>query len=757
MRRAALYTLMSGTLLVSSASMVAGTAHAQSPNPTSNSATGDHTAPANGSAPTTNTSGDIIVTAQRREQSVQKVPIAITALSSDTIKQANLTDMLSFARLAPNTQVRVFAAAPNIFIRGVGLNDFNPSSVPPIAVYRDEFALIASAAQVYPLFDLERVEVLKGPQGTLFGKNTTGGAVSYISKRPGDAFEGYLTAGYGRFGERYFQGAVTLPVSDKFSLRVSGASRQTDGDRINLFDGKRGHRIDMQAGRIVAVFKPTEDIKMTTIGYIGQDHGDYPVPKTIGTLPGGTDALGYKDPFPNNPKYLNYDLNVRSHNKDIGVTNIIEANVGTVLIKSVTGYDKSRFQFAGDADDSPNQLDHVFILDRTREFTQELNISSHSKALEWIAGVYYSWDKVYYPVQVDLLGTLAPIGADLPLIINAGRTTRSYAGYGQATLTITDGLRATGGIRYTSDNLNSNVSTTLIHGYFDPNVTDGAPIPIIPERDVKQHFGKFSYRGAIEYDIAPRILGYISINHSFKQGGVYLTPLSSPHEADPFAPETNTAYETGVKSTLFNGLLRINVAGFFYDYKNIQAFAIGPTSSGIPSLTIQNAASAHIYGAETDFTVRPTKGLTFDGGLGWLHARYRKYPNAGTDLATGQPLDFSGHDLPDAPDWTGNIAATYNVDFAVDWHAMLRVDYNYVGRRSFDPSNARLVSDGSYGLVNARLTITPPGKQLDVALWGRNLGDTVYLQNATDLSSLGFIAQYYGDRRSYGVEATLHF
>lgn len=701
--------------------------------------------------------GEIIVTAQRREQNLQSVPISITAISTETIKDANLTDTLSIAKLAPNTQVRVFGSAPNIFIRGVGLNDFNSSSLPPVAVYRDEFAVVAPASQIYPLFDLERVEVLKGPQGTLFGKNTTGGAISYISKRPGDFFEGEVVAGVGRFGERYFSGAVTLPVSDVFALRLSGASRQTDGDRINNFTGKRASAVDMQAARLVAVTTPSDDFKITTIAYWGRNHSDSPIPKPIGTLPGGGDALGYIDPDPDNPVLQNFNQPSGLRAKDFGVTNIIEASFGDLDVKSVTGYDRSKLDFSIDVDNSPNQLDEVFSHNKTKEFTQELTLSSKNDWVEWIVGGYYSWDRVNAPSEVNLLGSLASIGADLPLIITGGRTTRSYAGFAQATFSVTPSFRLTGGIRYTRDKLRSNVSTTLINGYFDPSVPDAAPIPIIPERVIDQKWGRFSYRVAVEYDFAPKILGYASMNHSFKGGGVYLVPLSSPNEADPFAPETNTAYEAGLKTTLFDNLLRLNVAGFFNNYKDLQAFAIGPTTSGIPSLTIQNAASAHIYGIEADFTLRPAQGLTFEGGVGWLHARYRKYPNAGTDPVTGGALDFSGNPLPGAPNWSGNLAATYEFEFGAGWNVALRGDYSYVGRRYFDPSKTALVSDSSYGLIDARLTVTPPRAPVSFALWGRNLGDTKYLANATDLRALGFIPQYYGNRRSYGAEVTVTF
>lgn len=701
--------------------------------------------------------GDIVVTAQRREQSLQKVPISITALSSETLRDANLTDTLSFAKLAPNVQVRVFGPAPNVFIRGVGLSDFNSSTVAPVAIYRDEFAVIAAASQIYPLFDLERVEVLKGPQGTLFGKNTTGGAVSYISRRPGDTAEGELTAGVGRFGERAFSGAVTIPVSETFSLRVSGSSRQTDGDRVNVFDGKRAHRVNMQAGRIVAVTKPADDIKITTIGYLGRNRSDFPVPKVIGTLPGGVDALGYADPFPNDPNKLNFNQRSQVRAQDFGVTNIIEASFGEIDLKSVTGYDRSRADVSIDVDDSPQSLNEDFFHNKTKEFTQEFTISSDMGNLNWIAGAYYSWDRVTAPSEFSLLNTLAPIGADLSLLVKAGRTTRSYAGFAQGTLSLTPRFRVTGGVRYTRDKLRSVVSTTLIPGYFDPNVPDGAPVALIPQRSIDQTFGRFSYRLAAEYDVAPRVLAYVSVNHSFKAGGVYLAPLSAPSEADPYSPESNTAYEAGLKSTLFGNLLRLNVAAFFNDYKDIQAFAIGPTTSGIPSLTIQNAASAHIYGVEADFTLRPTNALTFEGSVGWLHARYQSYPHAGVDPVTGGPADFSGNPLPGAPDWTANLAINYDFAFGAGWQAALRGEYSYVSRRFFDPSKNPLVGDDSYGLIDARFTITPPNAPLQFSVWGRNLADTKYLVNATDLQSLGYIPQYYGARRTYGVEATVHF
>ena len=701
--------------------------------------------------------GAIVVTAQRREQSLQDVPISITALSDETIKEANLTDTLSFARLAPNTQVRIFGNTPNIFIRGIGLNDFNSSSVSPIAVYRDEFALVAAASQVYPIFDLQRIEVLKGPQGTLFGKNTTGGAVSYVSRRPGYYFEGYASATVGRFGERAFEAAMTIPVSDAFRLRISGSKRRTDGDRINIYNNSRGHVVDMQAARIVSVIEPNADLKITTIGYAGRNKSDYPVGKPIGTFPGGVNVLGYADPYPDDPRIVNYNISTRTDQWDLGITNIIEYQLGAVALKSVTGYDKSKGYVPADVDGSPQSLDEVYFLNRTRSFSQEFNLSGETGPLQWIAGLFYSWDKLHYPVKVDLLGELEPLGADLPLAIEAGRTTRSYAGYAQATYSLTPDFRITGGLRYTKDKLDSEVATSLVYGLFNPDVPNADPIPIIPYRRVKQGFGRWSYRAAAEYDVTPDVMAYASINHSFKQGGVYLTPLSSPAEAEPFSPETNTAYEAGVKSTLLGGALRFNIAGFYNDYGDMQVFAVRPTTNGIPSLTIQNAASAHIYGVETDFTLRPTHNFRIDGGIGWLHARFADYPNAAIDPVTGESLDFSGNPLPGAPDWSGNIAATYDLELDSDWGASARVDYSFVGRRYFDSTKIKLIGDEGYSTLDARLSIKPPGGVFEVALWGRNLTDTTYLQNATDLTSIGFSPQFYGARRSYGVTMSASF
>ena len=701
-------------------------------------------------------SGDIIVTAQRRAQSLQKVPISITALSNETIKEANLTDTLSFSRLAPNTTVRVFGSAPNIFIRGIGLNDFNASSVPPVAVYRDEVVLVAAAAQVYPLFDLERVEVLKGPQGTLFGRNTTGGAVSLVSHRPVDKLEAYLTASIGSYNERAFEGAINIPITPTFRVRLSGSSRQTNGDKKNAFDGRHAHYVDMQAIRAIATFEPNTDFKATLFAYGGRNRSDQNAPKPLGLLIGGKDALGYTDPFPNDSNKLNFNATTGLDSWDLGLTSVVEYRFGEVRLRSITGYDSSKADVVADTDGSPFTLNQPNYISRTKVFTQEFNLSGNSAGLVWVAGLFFLSDDLKYSTNSHFLGELAPIGRDLPLLTDAARDTKSYAAYAQGTYSLTDNVRLTGGLRYTHDELDSQVRTSLVYGYFDPAVPDAAPIYLIPARRVTQNFGRFSYRLAMEYDVAEKVLGYASVNHSFKQGGIYLTPTSSPSEADPFGPEGNTSYEVGLKSTLGNGLLRLNFAAFYNDYSDMQVVALVP-SALLAGLRIQNAAKASIYGLEADFTLTPGLGLRFDGGIGWLYARFDSYPNATKAPITGAPIDYSGNPLPGAPDWTGNIAATYDWRLTNGWNGSVRVDYNYVAKRYFNGAKNPLVSDEAYGLLGARISVRTPGEGAEFSLWGRNLTNSVYLENASDLSSLGFIPRYYGARRSIGGSLSLKF
>jgi iron complex outermembrane receptor protein len=696
---------------------------------------------------------EIIVTAQRREQNLQRVPISITALSADTIKQANLTDTLSISRLAPNTTVRIFGSTPNIFIRGIGLNDYNASSVPPSAVYRDEVVLVAPAAQVFPLFDLERVEVLKGPQGTLFGRNTTGGAIALISRRPTNDFGGYVDVSGGSDWERGVEAAINVPISPSFQLRLSGSSRNTDGDRVML-DGRRSAKIDTQAARIVTQFDPGSGLEWTTIGYAGRNRNGYRAPKPLGVLPGGTDILGYADPFADDPDRLNFDNDRPTDIWDLGLTNIVQFEMGSVTLKSITGYDKSGSVIHGDVDGSPLALNQQRYDTRIKAFTQEFNLSGDVGGLQWVAGLFYEHDDLAYDIDFNFLGALAPIGQDLPLRSFSARRTNSYAAYAQGTYSLAPRLRVTGGLRYTQDKLRSSTQSVLVYGYFDPAVPDAPAIPVVPLTSLKQSFGRWSYRAAVEYDLADRTMAFASVNHSFKQGGVFLTLITSPLQFSPFSPETNTAYEAGLKMRLAGDALRLNLALFYNDYKDQQVVAIIP--SVFPPITrIQNAASASTYGVEADFTLIPTEGLRIEGGIGWLHARFGSYPNATTD-PLGNPVDDSGNPLPGAPNWTGNLAATYRTQLSGGWRGAIRVDYSYVGKRYFDPDKNPLTSDGAYGLLGARLSLRP-NDRLEFSIWGRNLTDAIYLENASDLRALGFIPRYYGDRRSMGGSIRFDF
>jgi iron complex outermembrane receptor protein len=536
---------------------------------------------------------------------------------------------------------------------------------------------------------------------------------------------------------------------------LSGSSQQTDGDNVNKLDGEREHGRDMQAGRIVSSFEPGSGLKITTIGYAGRNRSDFSAPKPVGVLPGGVDLLGYKDPYPNDPKALNFDNDGGTDLQDVGITNVIEYRFGDALLKAITGYDQSKSTIHSDVDGSPQILNQPTYFSDTEEFTQELNLSADTGPLQWVAGLFYLHDELQYDLAFHFLGSLAPLGADLPFVSANSRSTDSYAAYAQGTYSVTPAFRVTGGLRYTRDELSHTVATSLVYGYFDPSGPVAPPIPIVPQQDIDLSFGRWSYRLALEYDLAASTMAYATVNHSFKQGGVFLTLFFSPAQAAPFTAETNTAYEIGIKSTFADGLVRLNLASFYNDYQDMQVVTIIPGT--LPPLTkIQNAASASSYGIDADFTLAPVRNLRIEGGIGWLHARFDSYPNATTDVL-GNPIDFSGNPLPNAPDWTANAAVIYDAELVGGWTGSARVDYSYVGMRYFDGGKLALTSDEAYGLLGGRISVRSPNERMEFSAWGRNLTDTIYLDNASDLLSLGFVPRYYANRRSVGVSATLRF
>lgn len=443
---------------------------------------------------------NIIVTAQKRSENLQDVPISISTVSGDDLRDSQIPDSTAIARIIPNFNFAASGGANNFTIRGVGNNDFNFTAVSPISVYRDGVVIGANAAQRFALLDLDRVEVLRGPQGTLFGKNTTGGAVQYVSKLPGPDFEGYARLGYGRFGRFEGEMAATLPIAKDFSVRVAGIFRRSDGDRINLFNGERANKENVAAARAIFRYDPGDlDIRLT-VG-VARDRGDGNVTKSIGTI-NGANVLGYVYGPVTDLEYDDTNVNSRLFVDDFYVNFHASKKFGDFALTSISSYQDVWSDSPLDADGSPVVLNDIYLhINASKQYTQEVQLNYDASRLKAVAGLYYFLEN--YGLRYR-----NPYAEK-----ESHRNNDAYAAYAQATYSIADGLNLTGGIRYTDDKSRSRDEAHWIVPL---------PIPDLPLRRDHVSKGAIDWRVALDYEVKRDMMVYGSVARGFKAGGVQM-------------------------------------------------------------------------------------------------------------------------------------------------------------------------------------------------------------------------------------------
>ncbi|OGS51701.1 MAG: hypothetical protein A3J40_05880 [Erythrobacter sp. RIFCSPHIGHO2_12_FULL_63_10] len=730
---------------------LAGTANAQAANDSSTEAAPTQAEEQGGI-------GVILVTAQRREQSAQDVPLSITALGHEQIQDMGFTNSLAIGDHVPNLEIKTFGGVPNIFIRGVGNNDFNSSSVSPISVYRDDVVVASTGSQIFSLFDLERIEVLRGPQGTLFGKNTTGGAIQYVSKLPGDTFEGYARAGIGRFDLFETEAAATIPLGNTLSMRVSGLVRRRDGERLNIFNGDDAIDVDEAAARAILRWRPDPSTDIRLSAGTGRDRSDYLNPKPLGTINGG-DIFGYSDPAPDDVRIMNFNGDSRNHSDNFWVNlNATFDLGGGMTLRSITGFDDTSIDNRVDVDGGPLRIDEIKFLTETDQISQELQLLYEGDRLNALLGAYYFKEDLWSRSEADLVGELTFAQGAVPLITDSARDNESYAVFGQATYELTDRLSLTAGLRYTWDKIRAEHRGYLIPGFFDDDIPDGAEIDLVPFGELRDTFKAWSWRIAADYEVANDVMLYGTVNRGFKSGTFNIGIITSLAERTQVDPEFLTAYEVGLKSTLFDRRLRANMSAFYYDYVDLQVLSVNQQGSGIPTLGLDNAADAEVKGIEVELLALPADGLDIGLNFGLLDAAYKNYTSGAIDPVSGLPRDFSGNRMPGAPKFTLSTFGKYEFPVSDSLDASLRVEYNRTGKKFYNNAQDDLISSGEgYGIVNLRATFGTNDGLWELAVWGRNVLGKDYVVDATDLRDFGLIPLYYGERGTYGLEAIFRF
>lgn len=676
---------------------------------------------------------DIVVTAQRRAQNVQDVPIAISAISGDALQQTGIRDPRDLQLLVPSLSFQAGTAVTttSLFIRGVGIGDFNSNTTGAVGVYVDDVFLGANAGKLFNIFDSDGIEVLKGPQGTLYGRNTTAGAIRFSSRKPTNEFSADVSALYGRFNEVRLEGGVGGPIVDNLiKVRIAGIYNRRDGTTFNRFTGNRVNNIDLWAGRAVVDVTPTDNLLIRGIIHGGQNRGgarqfqhrgqgvDFGGNPNFG--PGGVplDGFDYAD-TDNNPFAGAYDIEGQEKVDVIGGSLTGEWKLSGATITSISAWEQVNRRTLEDSDASPNNILTALYVDRPRQFSQELRVASvGSNRLTWVAGGFYFHDRLMTDSAYDILrgarDPSSPLGGFDP-VSQIGyfrypytQKTESAALFGQADYKITDRLTGTLGLRGSRDKIGLDYRSF----YDEP----GLIYPVL-NFSGNRTFKDLSWRAAVDYKVGATMV-YASYSKGYNSGGYAGGSARDASQLQPFRSERLYSYETGIKTDLFDRRLRINASAFYYDYRDLQVFVFD-LSGAIPVQRKLNAGNAELYGLETDITIQPIPELNIFAATSLLHSQYKDF----TALASA---NYSGNRLVSAPAFAASGAITYTRAISDSMRMRARVDGSYQSMVFFAPDNSAASRIPGYGTVNARLSLLTGGEKFEWAIWGKNVTDHRY-------------------------------
>lgn len=662
----------------------------------------------------------IVVTAEKRSTDLEKTPMAITALNGDELDQHQVRDLRDLRSIVPNFEMGDAQGIPQITIRGIGTSAFLPGTEGAVAVNENEVYVSRNIAQQAGLFDVSDIEVLRGPQGTLYGRNATAGAVNITTNRPTDDLSGYAKATVGNYGEVRLDGAVGGPVDgdDTLLVRFAGFFERHDGYGTNLvthdgIDDKNAYGL-----RGTVVFKPTTNFTATLIAeyYDENDHQGAFHYFSAGGLSGLPGALGLPPYFvlaggyaPKNVRDIANGLDPQFHLPTFSATGILEWTSGDFSIKSITGYREQTPRFTYDLDGgSPLSL---FELEGepAHQISEELQLHYDTDVLHLTSGVYYfNEHDDSSPAQIVASTGLTQFTFGVPFAtpgyvtlgnFAADLTTESEAAFAQGTYNLTPELSATAGIRYSQEKK----GISSLYGFdiglgglplFPPYP---GPNPLPAPYVASKTFASVTPKFGLQYQLDPETFLYATYAEGFKSGG-FDTGVAVPV---PFRPEKLTDYELGLKTTTLDDHLRLNVAGFYYDYKDLQVTQVIGTS-----VQTGNAATARDYGIEGELTYLPIDALEFGVSAAWTHARYDQYVGPDPARPLLPTVNFSGNALDNAPDYQATVEAQYTWQLGSGTLAV-RGEAEYSSKIYFGPGNEQELSQDGYVKGNFYVTYNP--------------------------------------------------
>jgi iron complex outermembrane receptor protein len=676
---------------------------------------------------------DIVVTAQRREQNLQDVPIAITAFSGEAIERADLNAIDKLSGQVPGLKIAIGADRTNLAIRGIGTNITNIAAESGVAVNIDGVYLTRTTLTGATFSDLAQMEVLRGPQGTLYGRNATGGALNITTRTPDGTFDGNFSALVGNGGRFRVRGAVGIPISgETLSARVSADYETLSGYRYNLTRNEKADPEDHLSGRIALRWAPSEALEVILRASISDDSA----PNIIqfgASVPGPFNPIRQGGQTSQDPRNIRNDSPSSIEFKDQIYSATISYDLGGVTLKSVTAYQKHRFAQIADVDGTSLLYATVDFLEDSPATTQELTLSGSSSAFDWVVGAWYMDDEARALMRFQLPGVGRP-----PFAFDYTQKTKAFAVFGQATYSVTDSLRVTAGLRYSEE------KKTLFQILPGPPGAPGCPSTVNKYDDLSPKFG-------IDFDLAENVMIYASATKGFKAGGGNVSVCGNI-----YAPEELWAYEAGIKSQWLDNRVRLNLNGYYYDYTGYQASQL--VNNPAPTAIITNAASAKVKGIEGELLVEPINGLTLSVNAAWADSEFGNFVT--TAQFGGPPVNVTGNRLALTPEFSGNLAAQYETPVGDSGLFTIRFEHNWSSSFFFDPYNNPLTGQGAYGRSNARIAYGFEAgslKGLEISAFVNNIQDKDILNRADGSGIFGGTRLSYERPRTFGAEMRYRF
>ncbi|HWU81366.1 MAG TPA: TonB-dependent receptor [Caulobacter sp.] len=697
---------------------------------------------------------EVVVTAQRRSENLQKTPLTVSAVTGDKLESQGIKTVVDLSAQVPALQISSSGSgAAVVFLRGIGSTNTTEVGDPAVAYHIDGIYIARSTSVGALFYDVDRVEVLRGPQGTLYGRNATAGAINVITKQPKFAYEGAGSLDVGNYGAITTSGMVNVPVSDTIAVRAAFQQSRHDGyvKALNKGPGTGGNdRYDQddKSARIQLLWQPSDDFTL----HLGADYlhqggaggGD----KTYGT------AVATSDPWT-----CNCATNLYRNNKFFGAHAQADLDLGFGTLTYLTGYNFSRLDRNGEnaSTGAPN-----FFKGKDYTWSHELRLGGDTGNLKWVVGLYRFTEDNNVDFRV-FLATNSYLSFIQPEV-----SAKSIAAFGQGTYSVTDRFRVTGGLRYTEDHKARDGGTFLTN-------SAGAITSVVVKNLADAKWNATNWKIGADFDLTDSSMLYANMATGYKAGG-YFDGVG----ANTYEPEKITSYEAGVKNRFLDNRLQLNATAFLYDYKDFQVSAVGVIAGQNATVTL-NADKARVYGVEFETSLVVTENDRLDATLGWLHAEYTDFVlplgdafannnanaavpacfKANFTLAAPRSTDFSGCRMARTPEWSLNVG--YQHTWAMESGARLvgRVQTHYESGKNLEYHGFAQNKQDGFTKSDVSLTYSSADDRWSLQGYVRNIENddvrTASSPNSTTGLSTNGNGEFYAPPRTFGLRLGVNF